>query len=665
MSIGEAYPRRFAIDQEVIAVSEERPVHRRRRQALEQAAVPQQEPRQERRPLRIVAGEEEQPDWLVSAGDISGAASRRAGRMEEKGKTTAQKPAATKAAAPKAAAAKAAAPKAAAPKPATDRPVQKSSARTSSAAKPAGSKPVAKKKTAASAVGGFTAQGSGRPRTSGAKSAKPATKLSKKGRERRNRQIRRVAGSVLAVALLATLMVVAVVGGGRLVDIKRTLDKGDSVFYPNIFVNDIPLEGRTLDEAASVVTQQVVSLISSWKITLRTPSGQLWEITGADLNMQYDVADQLDQLWAIGHTGSSSTRYEQVKALEEQAVMRYTTLTYDLTRVTQILTQIKAEVDRPAVSATRVSDDTKWPPFSYTDDVPGLELDITGLNEQICGMVNRLESGVVDLTPTPVQANVTREYLQGQIVQLGSFDTTVGLTSDPGRFTNIEVGTSKFNHLIIKAGETVSFNKVAGKRIYANGYVDAPEIAYGSYVIGVGGGICQVSSTLYNAVINAGLEVVTRTQHSLASNYVEKGQDATVQDGRLDFVFRNNTGADIYIETEYYKKGNYPHCKFVIYGRPDPNGYSYKLVSQTVEEIPIPDPTYRPDTEAQYVVYDDEEKQTSNGEKGYVVDVYLVTMDKNGLEVSRTLDHTDTYKATTPVIYVGVTPRETPSPFVY
>ena len=628
-------------------MAEERPVHRRRRQALEQMAAPQPEIQEEREPLRIIAGEEKQPDWMVSAKAVSGAASRRAERMEENAKPAATKPAARPSARPAAA-------------PRADRPAEKPAA-----ARPSAPKAAPKKKAAAPAVGAFVAQGSGRPRTSGAKTAKPATKLSKKGRERRNRRIRRIAGSLLAIALLATLMVVAVVGGGRLVDIKRTLDKGDSVFYPNIFVNDIPLEGRTLDEAAAVVTQQVVSLISSWKITLRTQSGQTWEITGADLNMQYDVADQLDQVWAIGHTGSSSTRYEQVKALEEEAVMRYTTLTYDLTQVTQILTQIKAEVDRPAVSATRVSDETKWPPFSYTDDVPGLELDITGLNEYICGKVDRLESGVVDLTPTLVAANITRDYLESQIVLLGSYDTTVGLTSDPGRFTNIEVGTSKFNHLTIKPNETVSFNKVAGKRTYANGYVDAPEIAYGSYVMGVGGGICQVSSTLYNAVVNAGLEVVTRTQHSLASNYVPRGQDATVQDDRLDFVFRNNTGADIYIETQYYKQGNYPHCKFVIYGRPDPNGYSYKLESQTVQEIPIPDPTYRPDTEAQYVVYEDEQKQTSNGEKGYVVDVYKVTMDKNGLEVARELDHTDTYKTITPVIYVGVTPRETPNPYLY
>ena len=79
----------------------------------------------------------------------------------------------------------------------------------------------------------------------------------------------------------------------------------------------------------------------------------------------------------------------------------------------------------------------------------------------------------------------------------------------------------------------------------------------------------------------------------------------------------------------------------------------------------MPEPTYIPDKEAQYVVYDDETKQVSNGHKGYVVDVYLVTMDAKGLEVSREKKYTDTYKATTPKVYVGVTPRETPTPAGY
>ncbi len=635
------------------------PRHRRRPQVI-------QLPPEEEEPHRIViSDEEEEPEWLVSAGKTSGAASRRVRNMKPEQNTRSNETHETQGDArrtaesrevirlsrrPERARGGAVEPeyRAHTPKQEAERPRPAAEHRAEEKKEPRENR--AKPRTSS--------------RTAGTAHKPAKKKNTRKARERRLKAVRSAAVTVLLAAVLIALAVGGVVGGGRLLAVKRTLDRGDGVFYPNIFVNDIPLEGKTLDEAAYSVSQQVTSLIASWRITLRTHDGRSWDITGADLNMSYDVADQLDQLWAIGHTGSSSSRYEQVKALEEEPVMRYTKLSYDMSAVTQILTQIKDEVDRAPVSATRVSDETKWPPFSYTDDVPGQTLDITGLNERICAMVDKLESGVVDLTPTVVEAPVTRAYLEGQIVRLSTFDTTLGATGAAGRYENVRIGTEKFNHLIIKANETVSFNKVTGKREDPkNGYYPAPELAYGQYKDGLGGGICQVSSTLYNAVVNAGLQVVTRSQHSLASSYVPMGLDATVQDNRLDFVFKNNTGADIYIETSYYKEKGYNHTRFTIYGRPDPNGYTYKLESQVVETLPIPEPTYKPDEEMTYVVYDDEEPYlATKGSEGYVVDVYLVTMDGSGLEVSRVLDHTDTYKATTPVYYVGTQTRETPTP---
>ena len=596
-----------------------------------------QSPRRRRRPpaaptpeepMRIIVGtEEDTPDWMVS--DTSGAASRRSRQKKAESETS-------------------------------GRGTQETQAILQMKQRGSQSEPRAERTGSAKTAAARQPAKKSSPRKP---SARP---MSKKAKERRARKIRHTIIGTLCGVIAVVLAVIGIRAGSRLVDIKQTLDRGDGVFYPNIYVNDIPLQGKTLDEAAAVVTQQVQSLISSFKITLRTQDGRSWDITGDSLNMQYNVADQLDQLWAIGHTGSSSARYEQVKALEDEPATRYTTLTYDMSQVNQILSQIKAEVDRPAVSATRVDDETKWPPFSYTDDEAGQTLDITGLNEKICTMVDTLESGVVDLTPVPVAATVTRAQLEAQIVKLSSFETTVGKTGDyvESRTENIRIGTEKFNRLTIRSGESVSFNKVAGKRTEANGYQPALEIAYGSYVEGIGGGICQVSSTLYNAVVNAGLTVNKRTPHAIPSSYVDKGKDATVSDDRYDFVFTNNTGADIYIETEFVKVKNYWTSRFIIYGRPDPNGYTYKLDSQVVETIPLPDPTYEKDKDGTYVIYDDETYQISPGREGYVVDVYLVTMDSKGLEISREKKYTDTYKAAAPKFYVGVTPRETPMPDV-
>ena len=627
----------------------EQPVRRRRRPQSVQP-VPE-----ESAPKKIVIAEDaDTPEWMVSAGEVSGAASRRAkqyatDRVEQSNKGTAY------------ASRGGAARRESAPGQEADgEPSRKPSAgRARNQAEEAADWVGAAPKKSGASAGSAPVE-----RKPAAK--KPAPKRKSKKKKKRGMGVGGLLVRLLLAAAAVALCVVGVTAGSRLMDIKRTLDRGDGVFYPNIFVNNIPLEGRTLDEAAQVVTQQVTSLISSWKITLRTQDGRSWDITGDDLRMQYDVADQLDQLWAIGHTGSSQTRYEQVKALESEPAYRYTTLSYDMSMVNQILTQIKSEVDRAPVSATKVYDESVWPPYTYTDDTPGQELDITGLNEQICGLVDRLENGVVELTPTPVEPAVTRAYLESQIVKLASYETTLGKTGDyvEARQENIRIGTEKFNHLIIKAGEQVSFNKVTGKRSDPkNGFQEALEIAYGQYRPGRGGGICQVSSTLYNAVVNAGLQIVKRVPHAIPSSYVPKGQDATVSDDRYDFVFKNNTGEDIFIESSFYKaKNGYYRTSFTIYGRPDPNGYSYKLESVVTQTIELPEPEYAQDKDGTYVIYNDETYQYSAGREGYVVEVYLVTMDSKGLEVSRTLDHTDTYAASAPKYYVGVTPRETPIP---
>ncbi len=600
-------------------MSDERTPRRRKRPSPAQQETP--EVISSVPPQRIVIKDEDTPEWMVSATQTSGAASRRAKQTEG----TIRKPAQQSAKA---------------------QPREEKKEREGNEeGKAAAAAPVRKS------------------------SAKPKKKTKKKSKKNRAKRIRRAVLGVACAALLTAVIVFAGSAVSRVIDIKQTLDRGDGVFYPNIYVNGIPLAGKTLDQAAKDVTAQVQAKMSMWKITLRTQDGRTWDITSSDLNMQYNIADQLDQLWAIGHTGSSQTRYEQVKALDEQPVMRYTTLRYDMTMVNQILSQIKAEVDKAPVNAMRVDDPTRWPPYSYTDDAPGQELDISGLGEKICGMVDRLESGVVELTPTVKEAAVTREYLEGQIVQLAMFETGIGKTGDyvENRHENIRIGTEKFNQLQIRPGESVSFNKVTGLRSAANGYQVALELAYGEYVEGTGGGICQVSSTLYNAVMNAGpaLTVTRRTAHSHPSNYVSMGLDATVQDNRLDFVFRNDTTSDIFIETKYYKKKNYYYTQFIIYGRPDPNGYSYELVSEVAQELPIPAVKIVRDKEQKYVVYDDEQYIASEGEEGYVVDVYRVTRDAQGLEVAREKLYTDTYKPVEPVTYVGVIPRETPVPADY
>lgn len=130
--------------------------------------------------------------------------------------------------------------------------------------------------------------------------------------------------------------------------------------------------------------------------------------------------------------------------------------------------------------------------------------------------------------------------------EIGAYRTWI--SGSGGRVTNIILATASLNNCLLLPGEIFSFNRANGPRTAERGYRHAPVIVGGAVVPGLGGGVCQVSTTLYNAVLRAGLEVVERYPHSLPVGYVPPGMDATVADS-LDFKFRNNTDRLILIRS--------------------------------------------------------------------------------------------------------------------
>ena len=113
-------------------------------------------------------------------------------------------------------------------------------------------------------------------------------------------------------------------------------------------------------------------------------------------------------------------------------------------------------------------------------------------------------------------------------------------TRDRDRTTNLQLAASKINGTVLMPGETFSYNQVVGERTIAAGYKEAPIYVSGEVVDGLGGGICQITSTLYNAVLYANLEIVERSNHQFVPSYVTASRDATVVYGSIDFKFKNN-----------------------------------------------------------------------------------------------------------------------------
>ena len=163
---------------------------------------------------------------------------------------------------------------------------------------------------------------------------------------------------------------------------------------------------------------------------------------------------------------------------------------------------------------------------------------------------------------------------------LSSYQTDYS-TSQSGRKANVKLATSFINGTVVEAGEEFSFNQVVGARTIARGFKEGVTIEKGEFVKGVGGGVCQVSTTLYNAVLLAGLKVVSVSPHSLPVSYVPNSMDAMVSSA-TDFRFFNNTPYPITI----YGKADGNTLKFTIYGFPIyHSGESVKYRTVTVKEL--------------------------------------------------------------------------------
>lgn len=192
--------------------------------------------------------------------------------------------------------------------------------------------------------------------------------------------------------------------------------------------------------------------------------------------------------------------------------------------------------------------------WEIVPEAPGKKVNAEKTMEAV---MNSKEGEKVNLVVEDIKPEVTTERLKGEIVEISSFSTTL-LDSQANRVDNIEIAANSINCEKIMPGEEFSFNGVLGKRTGAKGYKKAPIIIKTEdgpkKGYGVGGGICQLSTTIYNAALKANLEITERHSHSKKVNYVPEGKDATVAYGSMDFKFKNNRQYPIIIKVELSNK---------------------------------------------------------------------------------------------------------------
>jgi vancomycin resistance protein YoaR len=235
---------------------------------------------------------------------------------------------------------------------------------------------------------------------------------------------------------------------------------------------------------------------------------------------------------------------------------------------------------------------------------------------------------------------------QGIVRKLTEFTTSYPpgspALSSEGRLHNVQSTAATIHDTVLKPGEVFDYAKYIEQTEQKCGYREAPVIINGKLVPGVGGGICQVSSTLYNAVLRAGLEIVERRNHSLPVSYVPLGQDATFATGYINFRFRNSTQHHLLIRTAYDDLS----ITVKLFGQA-PGNISYEIESKTLETLEPP---------VKYVhnpsLRHGKQETVTKGKPGYIVETYRIKK-QDGTVVGQERLSKDTYTAQPTVIAIN------------
>lgn len=502
---------------------------------------------------------------------------------------------------------------------------------------------------------------------SGSRSSGSGSRSSGSGPSRRKRQLQKRSRAIFFGFLVLLLLFAATIfvivrscNPSGPID-PSTIDTETATYADEVYINGILVSEKTLAEVRDILMPGIEQTVSRIAISLTGEMGgeSFYEtISGADMNISTDI----EQVLLDALVGGRNKSYNTTLSIDYEALDR---------RIAAINSALSFGPADATFSLTM--DEDGKPNLVYTEGRVGMGIDIPATEQLVR---EALDSGnyQASLTPqlTQQQPSITVDDLKQQITLIGSCTTEYrnkGLAdwteekkqTTLNRAFNVEKAAGLINGNVIQPGEVWSYNDTVGDRNEKNGWKEANAIVGGeTYRLEYGGGVCQVSSTLYNALLEANIEIVYRRKHSIPADYVPLGLDATVDTGHIDFKFRNNTDYPLYLfaYTNVSKESSrWSDITVLLYGQALPEGVTYKPRAVQLEETVPDEPivTYDPE------MLEGEEVVTVEARNGYKVEVYL---DKflNGELVDSTYLYTDEYAAIRQKVTVGTLVPATPTP---
>lgn len=428
----------------------------------------------------------------------------------------------------------------------------------------------------------------------------------------------------------------------------------EETILDGVYVDAVSL-GSMTEEEAIVAMQNYLNELRQTEITLVAAGNEEVVVTGADLGISWTNQDVIKEALNVGKCGNVIARYKQIKDLTYEDYVLPMELDFDINAINSVIVEQCVPFDQEAMDYHLVRVDEQFTVeegrIGYVTDVEhSIDIVYDTLTQNWSNEGSRI---VLDITED-IPKGSAEELMQVKDV-LGTFTTSFA-TSGSSRSGNVKNGCRLVDATTLYPGEEFSMLEKLLPFSTANGYFMAGSYLNGQVVDSLGGGICQVSSTLYNAVLNAELEIAERHNHSMIVNYVSAAADAAIAESSgKDFKFVNNTDYPIYIEgfTTPNKR-----ITFNIYGVETRDTMNREVIYESVilevihpdTEILYPDP-------AQGVGYIDEQ----SAHIGYKAQLWKIVKE-NGAEVSRTQVNSSNYKVSPRSAIVGVA---TDNPDIY
>lgn len=416
-----------------------------------------------------------------------------------------------------------------------------------------------------------------------------------------------------------------------------------TTFAQGVLVNDVHIGGMTKEQAEQALRSRDAENGNSLWLIIRA-NGKEFAVTSDEVPLERNTQAVLDTAYAIGRQGSKETigsyvtpfeyRYAHLYHTVTAPVSLYTSVTYDNEKLWAAVRRIEAEVNQEPVNANVATFDFNTRAFTFTQEREGVKLDAENLYAQLSDTLNRRNyRGTINAVTNSIAPRVSKAELMNTFTLVSTYTTDT--TSNYNRNTNIRLAAKAVNGIALMPGETFSFNQATGQRTEEKGYLPAAAITGGATVDEIGGGVCQVSSTLFNAAAIADMTILERSPHTWPSSYVEKGRDATVNWPNLDFKFRNDKDTPIFIVAYYQNQ----KCTVEIYGASLGAGNSIALTTAVTAVVDPPSaPVYERNPLLPYGTTQEKKKART----GYVVETYRVYR-QNGSQVRRELLCTSNY----------------------